>query len=232
MTTTAPPPADTGATGPTGTRPAGADRAPAPAPVRRRARAAGARSAAGARTAAAVLGVLLLAGGTLAVLLSTGLLGEGRAARPVLDPLVVDALRAQPTLARGIAIAAGVLLAVLGLLAAVRAVRPERRPDLAVDVDPDTDVVVAAGAVAEAVSGQAGALPGVARATARLVGRPAAPALRLTVRVTEDAEVREVLRRLDTEVLATARSALGLATLPVAVRLEPAPAGDGPPRVA
>jgi hypothetical protein len=66
---------------------------------------------------------------------------------------------------------------------------------------------------------------------ARLVGSDDAPALRLTLWLAADADVREVLERLDRQVLAEVRSSLGLAVLPAAVRLEldqPAPA----PRVA
>ncbi len=45
-------------------------------------------------------------------------------------------------------------------------------------------------------------------------------ALRVTLWLTDDADVRAVLRRLDEDVLATARPALELPALPVAVRME------------
>jgi len=188
--------------------------------LRRRARAAAARSAAADRTLAVLVGAVLLALGVLVALLAYGVFGAARAGRPLLDPIVVDALRAQPTVARLIALAAGLLLAVLGLVWAARSLRPESRPDLVLDGGPDTAIVVTASAAAEAVAGQAGALPGVRRARARLVGTEAAPALRLTLWLADDADVRDVLARLDAEVLATARDSLGLADLPAAVRLE------------
>jgi hypothetical protein len=84
----------------------------------------------------------------------------------------------------------------------------------------DTSIVVSAAAAAEAVAAQAAALPGVGRARARLVGTEAAPAVRITLWLADDAAVRDVLARLDTEVLATARASLGLTALPAAVRLE------------
>jgi hypothetical protein len=193
--------------------------------LRRRAAAAIARSTAGERTLAVVVGLLLLAAGTLVTLLSNGVFGTARAGRPLLDPVIIDALRAQPLTARLVAIVGGLLLAVLGLVWAAHALRPERRPDLVLDSgEPDsgadTSIVVSAAAAAEAVAAQAAALPGVGRARARLVGTETAPAVRVTLWLADDADVRDVLARLDAEVLATARASLGLTDLPAAVRLE------------
>jgi hypothetical protein len=196
--------------------------------LRRRARAATARSAAADRSIAVLLGLLLLGAGTLVALLSFGVFGTARAGRPLLDPMIVDTLRAQPLAARAVAIVAGLLLVVLGLVWAARSLRPEPRPDLVLDGGSDTSIVVSAAAAAEAVSTQAAALPGVARARARLVGTEAAPALRVTLWLTDDADVRDVLARLDTEVLATARTSLGLTVLPTAVWLELDTAPTGP----
>ncbi len=91
--------------------------------------------------------------------------------------------------------------------------------------------MVNAAAAADAVAAQAGMLPGVRRARARLVGSERAPALRVTLWLTEDADVRTLLERIDDTVLAPARQSLDLAALPVAVRLE-LDAPDTPPRVA
>ena len=203
--------------------------AAAPAALRRRATAAIARSTTGERALAVVTGLVLLAAGTLVTLLSYGVFGAGRAGRPLLDPMIVDALRAQPLVARFAAIVGGLLLAVLGLVWAAHALRPERRPDLQLDggvLDAgvldggDTSIVVSAHAVAEAVAAQAAELPGVGRARARLVGTEAAPAVRVTLWLADDADVRDVLARLHSEVLTTARASLGLTDLPAAVWLE------------
>ncbi len=192
----------------------------APTTPSRRARSAVARSAGGDRWTTVLLGLVLLAAGVLVALLSYGVFGTARAGRPLLDPMIVDTLRAQPLPSRVIAIAVGVVLVLLGLTWAARSVRPEPRPDIALDGGPDTTIVVSSTAVADAVAGQAATLHGVGQARARLVGADTAPALRLTLWLADDADVREVLRRLDEEVLATARTSLGLAALPVAVRLE------------
>lgn len=202
-----------------------------PAAMRRRARAAIARSAAGSRVLVVLLGLLLIAAGTAVALLSYGVFGTGRSARPLLDPVVVDLLRAQPLAARLIAVAAGLLLAVLGIVWAARSLRPEARPDLHLDGGPDTDIVISSTAAADAIGQQAAELPGVGRARARLVGSEHTPALRLTLWLAEDADVRAVLHGLREEVLATAADALGVTDLAVAVRLE-LDAVVAPPRVA
>ncbi|GEL20582.1 alkaline shock response membrane anchor protein AmaP [Pseudonocardia asaccharolytica] len=203
----------------------------APAALHRRSRRALTRSTAGDRSLVTLVGLLLLVAGTLAALLSYGVFGAGRADRPLLDPLVVDTLRAFPLPARLIALGAGLLLTALGLVWAVRSLRPEHRPDLVLDGGPDTAIVITAPAAAGAVAGAAETLPGVARARARLVGDARVPALRVTLWLAEDADVAEVCRRLDAEVVAEARACLGVADLPVAVRLE-LDRGDGGPRVA
>jgi hypothetical protein len=202
-----------------------------PATLRRRAHAAIARSAAADRSLAVLIGGLLLAAGTLVALLSFGVFGAARAGRPLLDPMILDVLRGQPLAARVLAVVAGLLLVVFGLLWAARSLRPESRPDLVLEGGQDTSIIVSAHAAADAVATQAGELPGVGRVRARLVGTEAAPALRVTLWLADDADVRDVLERLHGEVLATARTSLGLTALPTAVRLEldTAPAG---PRVA
>jgi hypothetical protein len=204
---------------------------PASARLRKRARAAVARSLAGDRWRAVLLGLLLLAGGVLVALLSYHVFGAARAGRPLLDPMIVDLLRAEPVAFRLAAIGGGLLLVLIGLTWAARSVRPERRPDVVVDGGrPETRIVVNAVAVAEAVAAQAGGLPGVHRDRARLVGSESAPALRLTLWLTEDADVRALLDRIDDTLLASARESLDLAVLPVAVRLE-LDAPNTPPRV-
>jgi hypothetical protein len=63
-----------------------------------------------------------------------------------------------------------------------------------------------------------------------LVGSEKEPALRVTLWLTEDTDVRSLLDRIDDTVLASARQSLELAALPVAVRLE-LDAPNTPPRV-
>lgn len=196
--------------------------------LRKRSRSAVARSAGGDRSVLVLLGLALLAAGVLVALLGHGVFGADRAGRPLLDPVVVDLIRAQPLPARIIAIVAGVLLLVLGLSWAAGSMRPERKPDLVIDRGPTTAITVDAAAVADALAAQAAALPGVGRARARMVGTEDAPALRVWVWLSDDADVRDVLERLHDQVLTAARISLGIAALPVAVRLELDQATTGP----
>lgn len=193
---------------------------PAPRGTARSARRAVARSAGGSRWGITLLGLVLLAAGVLTVLLTLGVFGQNRPQRPLLDPMVTDVLGANALVTRIVAVVAGLLLIVLGLIWAVRSLRPERRPDLVLDGGPGTDIRVSSSAAADAVAEGASGLAGVARARARMVGSASAPAVRATVWVTDDADVADICRRLDGEVLTEVRGALGLAALPVAVRLE------------
>jgi hypothetical protein len=204
------------------TKPGPTSSAPRPsdARLRRRSRSAVARSAGGDRWLVALIGLVLLAVGVGVTLMSFGVFGAARAGRPLLDPIIVATVVADPVLSRVIAIAGGIVLVVLGLAWVARSVRPEPRPDLVLSAGPDTTILVSSGAAADAVAAQAGILPGVGRARARLVGSTAAPALRVTLWLSDDADVRAMLQRLYDEVMATALSALDLPALPVAVRLE------------
>ncbi|GAA2562201.1 alkaline shock response membrane anchor protein AmaP [Pseudonocardia hydrocarbonoxydans] len=193
---------------------------PASGALRRRSRSAVARSSGGDRSLLVLLGLVLLAAGVLVALLAYGVFGTARAGRPLLDPVVVDLLRAQPLVARLVAIAAGLLLLVLGLTRAARSLRPERKPDLVIDRGPTTAITVSSSAAADALAAQAAELPGVGRARARMVGTEDAPALRVWVWLADDADVRDVLEKLHGQVLTSARTSLGLVALPVAVRLE------------
>ncbi|WP_225920686.1 alkaline shock response membrane anchor protein AmaP [Pseudonocardia oceani] len=209
----------------------GAADVPPPPPsgaLKKRSRSAVARSAGGDRSLLVLLGLVLLAGGVLVALLGYGVFGADRAGRPLLDPAIVDLIRAQPLAARIIAIVAGVLLLVLGLSWAAGSVRPERKPDLVIDRGPATAITVDAAAAADALAAQAAALPGVGRAKARMVGTEDAPAVRVWVWLTDDADARDVLERLHGQVLGAARTSLGIAALPVAVRLELDQASSGP----
>lgn len=179
-----------------------------------------ARAAGAQRTLVGLIGLLSLAAGATALVVGAGLFGAGRAARSVLDPIVLDTLRTHQTLARGVAIAAGVVLLILGLLWAARAVKPERRPNLLLDPSPDSWLEVNASAIADALRADAETVPGVNRARARMVGTTASPVVRLDLWLEDGADVRDVYHNLDSRVLARARDSLGVESLPTAIRIE------------
>lgn len=183
-------------------------------------RKATARAAGAQRTLVGLLGLLGLAAGTAVLVVGSGRLGVHRAGRPVLDPIAMDVLRADQTLTRGVAIAVGVILLVLGLIWAVRALKPERRPDLLLDSSPDSRLEVSASAIADALRADAETIVGVSRARARMVGTAATPVLRLNLWLEDGTDVRDVYHDLDTQVLARARDSLGVESLPTAIRIE------------
>ncbi|MDQ3762337.1 MAG: alkaline shock response membrane anchor protein AmaP [Actinomycetota bacterium] len=179
-----------------------------------------ARAAGAQRALVGLIGLLGLATGTAALVVGSGLLGDNRAARPVLDPIALDIVGANQTLTRAAAIAAGVVLLVLGLLWAARALAPERRPNLLLDPSPDRRLEISASAIADALRADAETIDGVNRARARMVGSTAAPVLRLNLWLEDGADVRGVYHDLDTRVLTRARDSLGIESLPTAIRIE------------
>ena len=178
------------------------------------------RSARVERTLVALIGLLMLVAGALGVLVGFTVFGGPRSLRPILDPMAVAVLRANPISARSIAIVVGLLLVVLGLIWVVRTVRPERRPDLLLRAGSAGSVRVTAAATADAVAQDAQRLNGVGRVKARMVGKPAAPALRMTIWLADGADVRTIWQELEDDVLSRLWSSLGLPALPTAIRLE------------
>ena len=179
-----------------------------------------ARSAGTDRTLTTLLALVALAGGVVVLLVGTGVFGSARADRSLVDPIAIDLLRANRSLALVLAIVAGLLLVLLGLLWALRSLRPESKPDLVLDHSRGTGLTVSSGAIAEAVRADAETVPGVERARVRLVGDTDNPALRITLWLRQGSDVRDIWNDLDTRVLSRARGALGVERLPAAVRIE------------
>lgn len=197
----------------------------------RRSRAAVARSTAGDRTLVILAGLVLLAVGVLVVLLGAGVFGVYRAQRPLIDPEISSWIADNAVLARWIAIVGGIVLLVVGLIWAVRSLRPEPRPDVLLSGVPGQRLTVEHSAIADAVRGDAEAIDGVSRARVRLVGDQLRPALRMTLWLVEDADVRDVWAEVDGRVLARARQAFAVDALPTAVRIELDAAAAKTPRV-
>lgn len=197
----------------------------------RRSRAAVARSAGGDRTLTTLIGLVLLAAGVLAVLLGYGVFGQYRGDRPVLDPLVMQWISTHVDAFRWFALAAGLVLLVVGLSWALRSLRPEARPDVLMSDAPGERLLVEHSAIADAIRTDAETIEGVTRARVRLVGTPQRPALRMSLSLEEGADVRDVWADVDGRVLARARQAFGVSALPTAVRLELDAKESSAPRV-
>jgi len=188
--------------------------------VSRRSRAAVARPAGPDRTLTTLAGLLLLAAGVLVVLLGARVFGVNRAQRPLVDPLVVLWITEHVAAFRAIAIVGGALLGLLGLVWALRALRPEPRPDVLLSDRPEGRLTVEHAAICDAVRRDAEQIAGVSRARVRMVGDPRRPALRLALWLDEGTDVRDVWADVDGRVLARARRAFAVSALPTAVRLE------------
>jgi hypothetical protein len=199
--------------------------------VSRRSRAAVARSAAGDRTLVVLSGLVLLALGVLVVLLGAGVFGSNRAQRPLFDPVVTGWVGQNVDPTRWIAIAAGIVLLVVGLIWAVRSLRPEPRPDVLLSETPGERLTVDHSAIADAVRHDAEAIDGVSRARVRMVGTERRPALRMSLWLVEGTDVRDVWADIDGRVLARARQAFSVDALPTAVRLELDAKASQSPRV-
>ncbi|GAA3531728.1 hypothetical protein GCM10022222_13630 [Amycolatopsis ultiminotia] len=178
------------------------------------------------RTLTVLVGIVALLAGAAALAVGMGWLGRFRAQRAVLDPLAVDWLRDHALYARIGAIVLGVLLLAFGLWWFFRSLRPERHPDLRLDQTPGAELTVTSNALSGAVRTDAEQLDGVNRARVRSVGTVAEPALRITLWLGEGTEVRRVWQDLESSVLTRAREALGVDTLPTAVRIELDTAGS------
>ncbi|GAA2341068.1 hypothetical protein GCM10009854_16900 [Saccharopolyspora halophila] len=179
-----------------------------------------ARGAAFERGVVVFLALLALVLGAGGLLVGSGLLGAFRARRPVADPLAVQWLRDNAGLALWIGLVVGVVLLALGAWALVHALRPEQRPDLRLEHADAGDLTVGSGALTSAVRTDAEQVTGVQRARVRMAGSDRHPSLRLTLSLKEGTNVRHVWEELDHKVLARAREALGIETLPTAIRLK------------
>ena len=175
-----------------------------------------ARSYRAERGLTGLVGALALLAGASALVVGAGLLGDGRAGRPVLDPAAVDLLTSWPVTSRLVAIGVGLLFLVAGVRLALRALRPERHPDLALD----EDLTVSSGALADAIAADAERVDGVDRAKVTVVGDKDQPALRVSLWLADGCDVKAVWRELDDPVLSRARESLGVTSLPTAVRVE------------
>lgn len=172
------------------------------------------------RGVTAVIGVLALLSGVLALAVGAGWLGRFRARRTVLDPLAAQWLRTHPQPAVVGAIVFGLLVLAIGLWWIGRALRFEAKPSLRLDSSLSGNTTVTAAALTAAVRTDARSIKGVTRVRVRMAGSSRKPHLRLVLSLQEGTDVRGVWEQLDHEVLDKVRQTLETAVLPTAIRLE------------
>ena len=177
------------------------------------------------RVLVALLGLLLLAGGVLALVRSFG----GFGARLADDRLLTDAQtrfaeRASPWFWVAVA-AVTLLVALLALRWLLAQLRSDRIGDLELEPDPRKGATTLhPGAVATAVCEEVESYRGVRGARARLLHDERSPDLVLDVDLDDRADVAATRRRIESEAVPHTRQALGLGELPTRLTLRPAPA--------
>lgn len=168
-----------------------------------------------------VVAMVLLAAGAFALLTAFGVLPFVRR-----EHALTPATLTLPTWASYVAVTAAVVVGLLCLRWLLA--QTQRRPktgtwNLEADRSTGTTRLDAQTAVDPVVT-EIESYPGVHRASARLAGTAAKPALHLVVGTDDDADITELRRRIDTDAIARLREALDLATLPadVLIRLDDA----------
>lgn len=176
------------------------------------------------RVVLTVLGLLLVAAGGLGLAAGAGAF---RPANPrVLPPDVRHYARTTTWFWWAVA-GFSLLVALLALAWLIAQLRSERasRLDLTVD-DRDGVTMVHAGALTDAVAGEAESLRGVSGASANLRDRRG-KRLHLAVELTDYADIPDVRRALEDRVVVHARQAIDAPDLPVQVELRQGARGNG-----
>ncbi|MBD7994709.1 alkaline shock response membrane anchor protein AmaP [Arthrobacter sp. Sa2CUA1] len=178
------------------------------------------------RTWLVIIGVLLLAAGVFALLVSAGFLNQFTggtlpgAQSPVLEQSP-ETLLAPDWVAPAVLIG-GLILGILGLWWILAQI-PRRREasGYRLQEDPASGITRCdPGVLAGAVEHDANRMPGVVNSSALLRGTAAAPDLALRVTVNERADIQETLRRIRSEVLPNLSLALEAPLHSVGIQLE------------
>lgn len=167
-----------------------------------------------------LLGLLLTAGGVLALLVGLGVFGSRLRHKPVLDNSVSRFVGDNGQWLWPVIALVGLLLGYLALRWLIAQLRPTGVRDLQLEPQSTrgrTDLVGAA--FTEAVTDDIGSYRGVAGASARLVGDELDPELRLRVQLDSRADLASLRRRIETDAIAHARQALDNPQLPVRLDL-------------
>ncbi|GAB3133102.1 alkaline shock response membrane anchor protein AmaP [Microbispora hainanensis] len=176
------------------------------------------RSGKGNRVGLAVLGLVLLAVGGLAIARALGSFGDAAAREPVVDAGARSFAATTPWFWPVVA-AVGIVIGLIGLawlLALLRVDRPRR---LRLESGTTGVTEVDAHPASEALAEQVSTYPEVRRAHAVLRGPSDDPHLDIGVSAEEPADLGALVTRLHDEAVPDLRTTLGLRRLPAMVRL-------------
>lgn len=164
------------------------------------------------RTWLAILGILVLAAGTALLLQASGTLQEFLNTAPAWQSVITGDLHAflAPQGVAAVVLIIGLIIGVLGLLWIIAQI-PRRNSAGAYRLHDDRSqgfTLCDPSVLAAAVEKQINTLPGVVTSAALLRGSANAPDLTLKVTVNDRADVRDVIRRIQTTTLPELSSAL------------------------
>jgi len=180
-----------------------------------------------------LLGLILLAGGLAGLLTGLEVFGSARADQPVFNRELVDFVDRNAGWFWPLVAVVAVILGLLALWWLLIQARGDRVSSLDLETDRSHGRTrLAAGALTGALVDEIESYRGVARASGRLLGDGLAPRLSLRVALDGRVDAGDVLRRIESEALAHARSALAAERLPTRLELVVPRRAAVPPAVA
>lgn len=179
-----------------------------------------------------LLGLILLAGGLAALLTGLGVFGSTRADQPVFTAELVDFADRNAEWFWPLVAVVAVILGLLALWWLLIQARSNRVSNLDIEVDRvHGRTRLDAGAFTGALVDEIESYRGVAGASGRVVGDGLEPRLSLRVALDGRVDAGDVVRRIESEALAHARSALGAEQLPTRLELVVPRGAATPPAV-
>ncbi len=180
-----------------------------------------------------LLGLILLLGGLAALLTGLGVFGAGRADQPVFARQLVDFVNRHAEWFWPVVAVVAVILGLLALRWLLIQARSDRISSLDLEVDRShgrtrMDADALTGALVDEIE----SYRGVAGASGRLLGDGLEPRLSLRVALDGRVDAGDVLRRIENEALAHARSALSAEQMPTRLELVIPRRAAVPPAVA
>lgn len=167
----------------------------------------------------AVVGLVLVVGGAMALALGIGLFGSSHAHHPVIPDGLTTFIRDNPWYWWAVA-AVCIVVALLMLRWLTAQLHTNRLSHLNVEpVRRDGETVLQAGAISDAVEHEVKSFSGVSGASMQLLGQPSSHRHQLTVALDERADINAVRSRLTRQTVPNLRRALDFEDSQLDIRL-------------